>query len=186
MTKFLSKIFLIILLLQPTSCRWIDGAGTPYFTFSNFKIPDGTPAFRTGYTDGCSSALYARGNVWYKTRYKYRYDPKMMGNPEYRFGHSRGYTWCFQQAVSPALGPNSSWDRAIQPYGYDKTFSVEPDAINKAWGGFFGGLGGQIDLERNPGGLNSIVSDLTGGDGGGAFSAHPLWAGGSKGQIFGQ
>lgn len=183
MKKILSKIIIAVFLLQLGACKWFTGAGTPYFSWSNFKVPDGTPAFQQGYKDGCSTVLYARGNIWYRTRYGYRYDPKMIGNPEYRFGHSRGYTWCFQQVLSGTGGPVGSWDKYIQPYGYDSTFTVPTDGVSKAWGDFFqGGVASPIPSAS----LNSIFDDLSGGSSGGAFSAHPIWAGHSKGQIFGQ
>jgi hypothetical protein len=36
------------------------------------------------------------------------------------------------------------------------------------------------------GGFDGIFGVLSGGEGGGALSANPLWAGGSHGQFFGQ
>lgn len=172
---------LILFLIQLTSCQWFSTIGSPFYTMTNFKIPDGTPAFQQGFKDGCSTSTYARSNVLYRSRYGYRYDPKMIGNAEYRFGHSRGYTWCFQQSIAGATGALGSWDRYLHPYGYDTTFSSGD--INSAWGGFFKGSG---SLAQPAGGdVGGFMGTLTNSSGS-VMNSNPLWAGGSSGQIFGQ
>jgi len=180
--KILIKILLIIFLLDLSGCKWFGAIGRPYLSFAGFKIPDGTPAFQQGFKDGCSTSLYSRGNVLYRNRYGYRYDPKMIGNPEYRFGHSRGYTWCFQQVVTGYGGPNSSFDKIIQPHGYDDTFSA--GNINSAWGGFFATPAPNVINIEN-GGLDGVMT-VFGSGANSAFGANPIWAGNSKGQLFGQ
>lgn len=186
------RIFLtIFLLLTISSCRWITGGGSPFFKWSNIKIPPGTPVFQQGFKDGCSTVLYARGNYWYRMRYSYTYDPQMIGNPEYRFGHSRGYSWCFQNIVGP--GPLSSFDRYINPsgaaWGYG-VFDTKVDDIGTNWDGMFGdGSQGPwySSLTGTSNGLNGIFDVLQKGTTGrGVFDSNPLWAGGSKGQILGQ
>jgi hypothetical protein len=185
------RIIAILFLLTLSNCKWFTNAGTPYFMGTNFKIPQGTPTFQQGWKDGCSSSLYSRGNVFYRTRYGYRYDPKMIGNTEYRFGHARGYTWCFQQVLAGTSGPVGSPDRLLNPYGYDSTYNAA--STEAAWDGFFGG--GSIGQNTNTasssaGGFDGIVNIFTRGSegnaAGGVFSANPLWAGGSSGQFFGQ
>ncbi len=165
-----------------SSCQWLKGASTPYFTMTNFKVPDGTPAFKSGFKDGCSSVLYSRGNMFYRTRYKYKYDANMTGNSEYRFGHSRGYSWCFQKVLR---GPVASFDRYLYDSGYDKTFSAKD--INQAWDGMF--LDGPMKHgpDSSGQGLNGMMSIWqTGIDGkSSAFGSNPLWAGGAEGQFFG-
>lgn len=159
-----------------------DG-GLAMYAGINFKIPAGTPAFRKGYEDGCKTAIYTRGNILYRTFYKYQFDPKMIGNPEYRMGHSRGYGYCFPTTASAVTGPQSSFDRFINPYGYDSTFSA--GNINDTWGGAFGGsMGGSLTGS----GFNGIFDVLQkGGSGTGesALGGNPLWAGGSRGQFLG-
>lgn len=181
--KILVKFLILVFLFHLSGCRWFTDASTTMYSFTNIKVPNGTPAFQRGYLDGCSSATYSRGNNIYRARYKYKFDAKMIGNPEYTFGNKRGYSWCFKQmAQVGGAGANASWDRFINPGGYDPTFNA--GNVNDAWGGMFDGLGAQIPIEN--GGFNGIFGVLSGGSGGGAFSANPLWAGGSKGQIFGQ
>jgi hypothetical protein len=188
--KHFYKILFIIFLLPLPACKWATGAGTPFFKWSNINIPEGTPTFQQGFKDGCSTVLYARGNEWYRTRYSYRYDPKLIGNPEYRFGHSRGYTYCFQSIIGPL--PLASFDRYISPYGNNPVFemSVADGAINKAWGGFFATPGesvlGGSATPGTDGGFDAMFGLWGGGGSGSVFGAHPLWAGGSKNQIFGQ
>lgn len=184
------RILLLIIVLQLTGCKWFTDAGTPYFFGTNFEVPEGTPTFQQGFKDGCSTVLYARGNVFYRTRYGYRYDPKMIGNPEYRFGHSRGYTWCFQHMLQGTTGASKSPDRYIMPYGAS-AFDMSAGNVNDAWGGFWGGLSSPVGSSSV--GLDSSLSILqqgiaggTAGAGGTVFGGNPLWAGGSSGQFFGQ
>ncbi len=182
------KIFLILfLLLESLSCSWPGATSTSIIAWTNIKVPEGSPVFQQGFKDGCSTAYYSRGNVLYRSRYQYRYDAKLIGNPEYRFGHSRGYTWCFTNAASAIAGPNASWDRYLSPYGYDATFNA--GNVNNAWGGFFGNGPLQWQSNNAGSGLDGIFDVLQkGGSGttGSAFGSNPLWAGGSKGQFFGQ
>jgi hypothetical protein len=181
--KSLNKFLLLVFLLQIPACKWITSASTPQFFGTNFKLPPGTPTFQQGYKDGCSSILFARGNGFYRSRNSYKYDPQLSNNPEYKFGHSRGMSWCWQNIV----GANSmtSPDRSLFYYGNNPVFDMGAGNINDTWDGMFGvGLGAPANPEN--GGFDAIFKGLSGGDGGGAFSANPLWAGGSKGQIFGQ
>lgn len=173
---------LVLMLLIPTSCSWIKGAGSPFFSMSNIKIPDGTPAFKAGFKDGCSSGTYSRGNMFYRNRYKYRYDPKMTGNSEYRFGHSRGYSWCFTK-INRHL--TASFDKYLYNGDYHETFRARD--INSAWDGMF--LDGPMKYgpDSSGKGLNAMMSVWqTGIDGkSSALGSNPLWAGGAEGQFFG-
>lgn len=178
-----SKILIISLLLLSSSCRWFSDAALPFISFAQTNVPDGTPSFRRGFKDGCTTGQYSRGNQFYRGYSSYRYDPKMIGNAEYRFGHQRGYSVCFVKFAGTAEGPNISFDRMLNPGGYDPTFNAQD--INTTWGGAFNGLNDSLKGSAGSG-VNGIFEMWSGGTGGGAFSANPLWAGGSKGQIFGQ
>jgi hypothetical protein len=186
--KLLLKILMIILALSLPGCRWFTSAGTPFLSGMTPKIPDGTPAFQQGFKDGCSSILYARGTGVYRAIHDYHFDPKMIGNPEYRFGHSRGQSYCFQNIIGP--NPMASSDRYLLPHG-NAGLDTSPTDYETAWGGFFGGKGGAGKA------LGDNVFDDSGVEGifgawgantptGSAIGANPLWAGGSKGQLFGQ
>lgn len=192
----LRNLVLIILFSQTLiSCRWIDGIGSPFFSWTNIKIPDGTPTFQRGFKDGCSTVLHARGNDYYHTRYKYRYDPNLIGNTEYRFGHQRGYSFCFQMIVGPSNSIVGSPDRFLFHYGNGAAFDPKPGSINDQ--GLFGDSGNNAlsSSLTTPGtGLNSMFdvwqkgNDDTGVGGGGsgtAFGGNPLWAGGSSGYFLG-
>jgi len=181
--KFPNKILALILLLMLSNCKWFTGAGTPYFSGLNFKVPQGSPAFQQGYKDGCSTILYARGNGLYRDRYGYRYDPKMMGNPEYRFGHARGQSYCFQSIIGPI--PQTSADRYLSPFGYDPTYSAKP--ISSTWGGGMAGDVAAFDTFKGSagGGLDEVMG-IWGAGSGGVLGGRVLWEGGSSGQIFGQ
>ena len=153
---------------------------------TNFKVPDGTPAFQKGFRDGCSTSSYSRGNVFYRWRYGHKYDTKMIDNAEYRFGYQRGYTWCFQNVLSGVSGPQASWDRFLSPYGYDSTMSA--GNMNSTWDGFFGGSVESPLGDQGSGfdGIFDVLQKGGSGSGGTAFGGNPLWAGGSSGQFFGQ
>jgi hypothetical protein len=179
--------FLILfLIISLSGCRWISDAGTPFFSMVNIKIPDGTPAFKQGFSDGCSMVVRARGNMLYRFRFKYRFDPKMIENSEYRFGHSRGASWCFQNVLSEATGPQKSFDNYLMPYGnwgYDSSVKSVGDMFDNIEGGAF-----NQSLTTPGPGLNSTIDVYQkGGSGstGSAFGSNPFWAGGSKGHFFG-
>ena len=181
-------------MLDLTSCKWFTNIGSPFFKWANIKIPEGPPAFQQGFKDGCSTLLYARGNIWYRMRYKYEFDPKMIGNPEYRFGHSRGYAWCFMNMVG--TDKMVSFDRYIFPSsnaGAGGVFDMSATNLNVAWGGMFSNdienpnAGLDAPIRAHPAnGFNAMFDVWSGGSGGGVLSANPLWAGGSKGQFLGQ
>lgn len=177
--KNLVKFLLVFFLLQTSSCRWFSSTSSPYFFGANFKIPPGTPVFQQGFKDGCSSILFARGNGFYRWRNNYRYDVKLSRNTEYRFGHSRGMSWCFQNIIGTTT--LVSFDRYILPYGNDENMLAAD--IGTAWGGMFEGTGKIIE---NGNGFDDMFKVWSGGKNGGAMSANPIWAGGSEGQFFGQ
>jgi hypothetical protein len=186
---------LLILLFLVSSCKWLGSMGSPYFMGTDFKVPDGTPAFQQGFKDGCSSGSYARGNYFYRTRYGYRYDANMIGNPEYRLGHSRGYTWCFTHINNQYIGPQSSGFNVILPKGAAPFDFSTTSTVDNVWDGMFGGgsMGdngsGNFIAPKTPGGINGVFNTLQYGiDGSSTLfnNKELLWAGGSSGQIFGQ
>ena len=180
------KILLLILILsQVTSCKWFTTAGMTGLAWGNFKVPKGSPSFQQGFKDGCSTASYARGNVWFRTRYNYRYDPKMIADTAYRLGHSRGYSWCFMQARQKTTGPNTSPDSVLLPFGRGAAIDTTPRDLGHAWGGFFDGLGG-APLNPTGSGLDGAFSILQKGigddgevgTGGSVFSpGNMIWSG---------
>jgi hypothetical protein len=180
----MKKFFLILLLINISSCKWFTGSGTPYYSGFSFKIPEGTPSFKKGYADGCAMILSSRGNSMMRQRYGgFHYDPDMIGNPEYRFGYSRGTSWCFQTTIGPH--PVASPDRFLAYYGNaSNTFEMGASNIGNAWGGLFGGSEGKAMGETIGGSVDGVVGSVTFGSG--VFSGNPLWAGGSSGQFFGQ
>lgn len=175
--------FTILILLLTSSCQMITGAGTPFYAMTNIKIPEGTPAFQKGFRDGCETITYARGNPFYKTRYKgYRFDPKMIGNTEYRFGHSRGASFCFMHVAGNV---HSSFDNYLNYY--DPTMMSQD--YNTVGDGLFDGGVFSSSITTPGNGIDGIFDVLQkGGSGttGSAFTSNPLWAGGSVGQFFGQ
>jgi hypothetical protein len=120
---------------------------------------------------------------------KHGYNPKMIGNPEYRFGYGRGYTWCFQNVLGGIAGPQASFDKAIAPYadntnfGYG-VFDTKAADMSANWSGFFGGnVFNSMATDNNSwDGVWGVVQ--TGG--GKTVLGTVLWEGGSSGQFFGQ
>jgi hypothetical protein len=177
--KTIINIGIFYMLFAASGCTWFTNARTPFLSGTNFKTPDGTPAFKAGFEDGCSSALYSRGNAFYRARYDYRYDPNMIGNTEYHFGHRRGYGYCFVTFIQKF----GSGDAYIEKPPFDM---IQKD-MGEAWGGFFSNAGGSI-MGGNPTGTSYGVGgffDVLTSGGKGAIGGNPLWAGGSKGQFFG-
>lgn len=184
----LFRFFLLtFLILSCSGCKWFSNMGSVFFKWTDFKTPDGTPAFQAGWKDGCNTSSYSRGNVWYRTWHKHGYNPKMIGNPEYRFGYGRGYSWCFQNVLSGIGGPQASFDRALFPYASNATygygvFDTKADDIGTNWGGFFGG---NIMNSASNGSWDDIWGVVQTGGGKTALGT-VLWEGGSQGQFFGQ
>lgn len=178
---------MVLLLIQISSCKMFAiPLKNTFLPFTNFKVPPGTLAFQSGYKDGCSSVLYARGNVFYRSRYDYRYDPKMIGNAEYKSGYSRGWGWCFAHIIGLSSdAPLGSPDMAFSPYGPQPMFDMSQRGVDDAWGGFFGGkLHAPIDTTGTS--LDSSYDILQKGVGGGdaVFTADPLWSRGKSGIGF--
>lgn len=171
--KILHNLIAIIFLLNLASCAWFTNASTPLFPRLKVKVPPGSPAFQLGYSHGCSNVMYTRGNVLMRNTRKYQYDPKMIGNPEYRLGVSRGYTYCFQTVVSPAHA-QSSFDRYLNPgnaaTGYG-VFDMSAGSVGDAWGGFFSAGSNWTAIDNSGVGLEGNVNLV----GGGVFS-NPLWS----------
>ena len=183
-------ILLILISFGLISCKIFGIASKGTFApLSNFKVPPGTPAFKSGYKDGCSSVLYSRGNMFYRSRYEYRYDPNMIDNTEYKFGYSKGNAWCFAHIVgiSPdnTLGPGDGLS-SLYPNGAKAMFDMTPNNIDNAFDGMFGGLSAPINAntDSTPDGLNAIfdvyqkgISGGQAGAGGSVFGSNPLWSG---------
>ncbi|MBM3589781.1 MAG: hypothetical protein FJX30_00175 [Alphaproteobacteria bacterium] len=180
----MKKIFLIIfLIITSASCQWIKDSGTPFFSMMNIKIPPGTPTFQKGFRDGCENIVYARGNPLYRAKYKgFRFDPKMIGNSEYRFGHSRGQSFCFMHVISNVHNSADNYLNYYDPTMMAQNYNTVGDGL------FDGGVFSQ-SLTTPGNGIDGIFDVLQKGGGGttgSAFSSNPFWAGGSVGQFFGQ
>lgn len=174
-----TKLLLISLVLMLASGCAMFKPNTPFIFMTGIKIPKGTPMFQKGFADGCSSGMYSRGNHFYKAKYGFKYDPKLMDNKEYWFANKRGYSYCFTMMANDRAGAGQSWDAYLSPNGNTDTMIAKD--IGSAWGGFFGGTD-KIGASEGVGGFLGV---LHGGSSGNAFG-NPLWAGGSKGQFFGQ
>jgi hypothetical protein len=176
--RFLKTISLaIIVSCLLSSCQWIKSASTPYFMFTNFKVPEGTPKFQAGYRDGCSSVLYARGSVFYRNRYGFRYDNKMINDQEYNFGHQRGYSWCFQHSIQGNTGTRGSITKIIDDYGYDSTF-------NRSTIKDFGGLMGDKGMWKMGYNINDTLSSFQKTADGSNLSNNLLWTGANSSGLF--
>jgi hypothetical protein len=190
------KKYLLIILLTFTGCsRWFSYAETPFLAGTVMKVPEGTPIFQKGFKNGCATSLSARASGFYRDRYKHYYDPKLIDNPEYKFGYSRGYGYCFQYTVAGGHTLLGSADTYI--YARGTPFSMGTgdwqDTINYGkgnWSNPFGFSGGGIDsiwsvVQKGKGGGNGPSTNKT-AEGESAFSGHPLWGTWQNNQIFGQ
>ncbi|MDA9817987.1 hypothetical protein N9C35_03005 [Flavobacteriaceae bacterium] len=176
------KKFIITILLLTSSCRWFSDAGLPFLAGTNIALPEGSPNFKKGFKDGCSSALYSRGNTYYRMKYKFEYDHDLINDADYKFGNQRGYSYCFAYIVS--YGAEGGIDAyfvpsgGLSPLNYDDKGSLN-DVINQ---------GDPVNLERytKTDGLNSVFHGFTktgnsGGTGaGGILGSHPFFGTPSK------
>lgn len=178
--KILVRILFVVSVFSLSSCRWFTRDATDNF-LRNFNVPKppGSPIFLKGFTDGCSQILYSRGNFFYRTMFSYKYDTSLNYNKDYRFGYKRGYNACFLSIIASKM---PSFDKALFPGGSGN--DIGTGFYNQTnyddTSGMFGGI-----LNSGFGGdVNGVLENL--GSGGGVIDANPLWAGNSKGQLFGQ
>ncbi len=122
MLKLLFLNFLLIFI--------ISGCSSTFYAGTNIKIPDGTPSFKKGFVDGCSTLTYARGNLFYRMRYKNKatYNPKMIDNAEYNFGYTKGRSWCFHHVTGGKSSPKGSFIKYIQP---DENEMILPNLLSQ-------------------------------------------------------
>lgn len=183
--KFYLTILLILAFASFNSCISKQLSATrPYLSFLNYEVPNGSPNFQDAYKAGCETVLYARGNGLYRTRYHgHKFNPKMIDNPEYRFGFSRGYSYCFNFIVGGGhfgtiSGTGGSSDDYI--YGKGTAFDMGTSSINNTVN--YGPLDWLIIPD---GGLNGSVDVLQKGRGGTVMGSHPFWGTWQKNQFFG-
>ncbi|MCE3255694.1 MAG: hypothetical protein K0R25_1188 [Rickettsiaceae bacterium] len=184
----MKKIFPILTLLFLSNCIWFKGASTPFLAGTSFEVPEGTPLFKKGFTDGCGSILRNRSTGFYRDRYKYQYDPTLIDNPEYKFGYSRGWTNCFNYIVGGRHTLGGSADAYIYGgFAPGTSFSMGKGNVDSTinyeegtWNNPFAIGGGGIDS------MWGVVQQGNKGGGGTAFGGHPLWGTWQTGQIFGQ
>ncbi len=181
---------LLLIILSLNSCRWLSGSSTPYLAMTNYKIPEGTPLFKKGYSNGCETILHNRGTGYYRDKYNgYKFDPDLIDNPEYQFGFSRGWTNCFNVITGGGHTLGGSADAYI--------FGGKPGYGGPAFDMGKGNINGVFNYENgtwnNPlnsgGGFNDIfgvVQKGGGGTGATVFGGHPFWGTWQTGQIFGQ
>jgi hypothetical protein len=169
-------IIILTLLIFTSGCKWFSEAKLHNLAFMNIKMPAGTPNFQKGYKDGCSTALYSRGNTLYRTRYKYSFHPELIDDPEYFFGRKRGYNFCFGYITGNSGHFAKGWDGYI--YGQGTPFNMGVGNINdtvlgqvsgsdgkgktnnvfNTWGGMEGGLSGSLGvLQKNRANEGSVM-----------------------------
>ncbi len=185
--RFLTTILLLTISLNLTSCRWFTDSSSPLFLGTKPQVPDGTPAFRKGWQHGCDNATYARSNQFYRHSLSgFNFDAKLISNPEYRFGLQRGYSVCFDYALSPVSGAQTPADRYISPYGNDPMgYTATGASWDTASGGLFGGLSDPVKGSMGDGLDNvfgaftkSPIAGTTGENPGTIFGSNPIWSGG--------
>lgn len=189
------KQYLLLILLLFSGCRWFSGADLPFLEGTNIPVPTGTPIFQEGFHDGCATILSARGTGFYRSRYKYSYNPKLIDNPEYRFGYSKGGTNCFNFVVSGRHTLGGSADTYI--FGAGTPFSMGRGNWNDTidyeegtWNDPFNSGNGTNSID---GVWDILQKGKSGGNGPGGttaaggtvFGGHPFWGTWETNQIFG-
>lgn len=185
------KIYLILILLLFSGCKWFTGAETPFLSMTTPQIPDGTPIFQKGFKEGCESIIHNRATGFYRDRFQYQYDTSLMDNPEYQFGYSRGWTNCFNYVVAGRHTLGGSADTYIYGGNWGAPIGMGKGNINDtvnyqtgSWTNPFAsgnGIDGMFDvLQKGKGGGGTATGPGT------AFGGQPFWGTWQDGQIFGQ
>jgi hypothetical protein len=180
--RVLKLIIIFLTLSFLSSCKLFTGSSLSHLAFTNFKVPDGTPIFQKGYSDGCQNGLFSRGNMLYRTRYGiggFKYDADYIDNPEYRFGVSRGYSYCFTYNTA---------GRMVRPmdeylYGKGTQFNMGRNSYNKSLQYESGSWSNAANVKH--GGVNGIFSAVTKPKGFTAMGSHPLFGTPNSNQLFG-
>ncbi len=179
------KKYILLILIAISGCKWGTGYKAAPFAMLGMPEPDGTPIFKEGFKDGCGSILRNRGTGLFRDRYEYNYNIKLMENPEYQFGFSRGWTNCFNHVVAGRHTLGGSADTYI----YGGNWGAPIDMGRADWTGTINyETGSWNDVFASGGGVTGTTfSPIQTGKGGSgtAFGSHPLWGTPNDKQIFG-
>lgn len=201
MQKILLKILILPLsIIYITSCKGVyrfaqNTPFSPTLAMAGIKVPEGTPKFQQGWKDGCSTGYHARGNGFYRSFHKIKQNSKLFMDPEYEFGHQRGYGFCYTKALSH-LNSGTGWDdylfarsKAWEAKSWNSTppfwedwNSISPFNNPSSNGGPLGSASGKSSgmalRAIAPGEGKGVLGSFDGS------GTHPLWAGGMDGHFF--
>ena len=171
MRKIISLSILLISSLLLTNCRWFTDAKLSPMAFGKAIEVEGTPKFKMGFKDGCETVLHARGYGFYRSKYKWKFNPDLIDDPEYSFGRKRGYNYCFGYVIGGSGHFSGGWDKYILGNFGGTPFNMGKASIDGTVPG-----GDVFNVLNVPaGGVSGSLDVLSGGNGGGALSAHPFW-----------
>ena len=175
----MKKIFFIAIILLTN-----QGCSTSYLSMTNFKVPDGTPIFQEGYKDGCGTILGARSTSLYRMKYAgYKRNPDYIDNPEYNFGYSKGWSYCFNYIVGAGYFGQGGSDQYIFGKGpqfdmgrgnWDSTINYETGTWNNP-----------TSSEGGSNSVDGIWGEFQAPKGFSVFGGHPLYGTSNNTQIFG-
>jgi hypothetical protein len=174
----MKKTFLIAMILLLNSCS------SSFLSMTSFKVPDGTPLFQEGWRDGCSTQLGVRSTSFYRMKYAgYKRNPDYIDNPEYNFGYSKGYSYCFNYIVGGAYFGQGGSDSYIYGKGtqFDMTRGNWNNTVNYetgTWNNPIAGEGGSTTI-------NGIWDEFQQPKSFTLFGSHPIYGTPNSTQIFG-
>lgn len=91
------RCLLIIFALLLSSCKAMEMVGNQLVKprpWGISEVPDGSPMFRYGWSDGCDTGLSSYGNDRYKIKYKYTQQPDLLKNKDYYRAWKDAYNYC--------------------------------------------------------------------------------------------
>ena len=95
--KLFFKVFAILFLLTNCTDKLAFKVATMnVYGMKKLVKQDAPYEIQQATIDGCSTALWSRGNQFYRGMLTYRQNPELMKNPVYKFTWSRAYNVCFQ------------------------------------------------------------------------------------------
>ncbi len=103
MKKIILILIIAINIFSLSACN-----NVPVWKYSMFKRPSNNnyypPLYLKGWQDGCESGAQASSNYFYRAKYEFKQDWRLLNNPTYINGWEDSYNQCRKYILQNNLG----------------------------------------------------------------------------------